>query len=162
MPYKDPRRRADCRRRWAEKNPEKVRNAHKKFNDANVEARRVYVRPNKKAYYQEYFKRRYSTDVKFRVAHLLRRRLAAALHGNHKAGSAVRDLGCTIPELKAHLEQRFQPGMSWDNHGAWHIDHVKPLASFDLTDAVQVQKACNYSNLQPLWAGDNLKKGAKC
>lgn len=84
-----------------------------------------------------------------------------ALKNQQKAGSAVDDLGCTIPELMAHLERRFLPGMTWANwsrHG-WHIDHIKPLASFDLTDREQFLAACHYTNLQPLWAVDNLRKG---
>ena len=51
--------------------------------------------------------------------------------------------------------------MTWDNHGEWHIDHIKPCASFDLTDADQQRECFNYTNLQPLWAKDNLSKGAK-
>jgi hypothetical protein len=77
-----------------------------------------------------------------------------------KAGSPVRDLGCTVPELKLHLEALFQPGMSWDNYGEWHIDHIKPLAKFDLTDRDQFVQACHYTNLRPLWAEENLSKGA--
>jgi hypothetical protein len=69
-----------------------------------------------------------------------------------KAGSAVRDLGCTIPELMVYLEARFQEGMSWENYGAWHLDHIKPLVLFDLTDREQFLQAAHYTNLQPLWA----------
>jgi hypothetical protein len=91
----------------------------------------------------------------------LRSRLSHAVVRRSKAGSAVRDLGCSVPELRLYLESKFQPGMSWDNYGAWHIDHIKPLAKFDLADRDQLLEACHYSNLQPLWAGDNLSKGAR-
>lgn len=93
----------------------------------------------------------------------LRTRLYGALKGNYKAGSAVSDLGCTIEELKKHLEYQFKPGMDWNNWSkdGWHIDHVKPLASFDLTDSIQFKEACHYTNLQPLWAFENLRKGDK-
>jgi hypothetical protein len=80
---------------------------------------------------------------------------------NHaRSGSAVRDLGCTIPELRAHLEKQFQLNMTWKNHGlyGWHIDHIKPLVKFDLTNRDQFLQACNYTNLQPLWAAQNLCK----
>lgn len=62
-----------------------------------------------------------------------------------------------------HLEAKFAPGMTWDNYGVdgWHIDHIMPLAAFDLTDEQQRQQACHYTNLQPLWAAENLAKGAK-
>ena len=65
--------------------------------------------------------------------------------------------------LENNLESKFQSGMTWDNWAldGWHIDHIKPLASFDLTDRNQLLEACNYTNLQPLWAKDNLSKGAK-
>lgn len=91
----------------------------------------------------------------------LRSRLYNALKGRFKAGSAVQDLGCSIERLKEHLESQFQGGMNWDNHGKWHIDHKKPLASFDLTDRQQFLEACHFTNLQPLWAKKNMSKGSK-
>jgi hypothetical protein len=79
-----------------------------------------------------------------------------------KAGSAVRDLGCSIAELKLHLERQFDENMTWENWGPyWHIDHVKPLASFDLTDRVQFLQAVHWSNLQPLEKIENLRKGKR-
>jgi hypothetical protein len=62
--------------------------------------------------------------------------LRTALKNNSKRGSAVKDLGCSIEELKIYLESKFLPGMSWDNWSpdGWHIDHIKPLSKFDLTD----------------------------
>ena len=95
------------------------------------------------------------------IKDVLRSRLNSAIKRDQKSGSAVKDLGCTIEELKLYLESQFEDNMSWDNHGEWHIDHIKPLASFDLTNEEELKKACNYTNLQPLWAKDNLKKGAK-
>jgi hypothetical protein len=80
-----------------------------------------------------------------------------------KSGSAVRDLGCSFEKLKRHLESQFQPGMTWKNYGlhGWHIDHIKPLVLFDLTNRKQFLEACNYKNLQPLWAKENLSKKGK-
>jgi len=81
-----------------------------------------------------------------------------------KGGSAVRDLGCTIPQLKMYLEANFKPGMSWENYGygkgKWNIDHIRPLASFDLTNHQHVREACWFGNLQPLWHEENQHKGA--
>ena len=101
-----------------------------------------------------------SNDIQYRLAKLLRTRLRLAIKGNFRGGSAVKNLGCSISELKTYIENKFQPGMAWNNHGEWHIDHIKPLASFDLTKQNEILIAIHYSNLQPLWAEDNLKKGS--
>ena len=68
-------------------------------------------------------------------------------------------IGCTPDELRNHLSKQFIDGMSWDNYGEWHIDHILPLVS--AKDEEEVVKLCHYSNLQPLWAKDNLIKGCK-
>jgi len=93
----------------------------------------------------------------------IRGRVRKVIKGLIKSGSAVKDLGCSIEFLKQYLESQFQPNMTWKNYGycGWHIDHIKPLASFDLTNRQQFLEACHYSNLQPLWAYDNLSKGSK-
>lgn len=106
---------------------------------------------------------RYKSDVQFKIALSLRRRLYMAVKGMHRSGMAVRELGCSIPEFKAHIEAKFQDGMTWDNwsRGGWHIDHKKPLSKFDLTDPEQVKSACHYTNLQPMWSLDNCSKGSR-
>lgn len=81
--------------------------------------------------------------------------------GGTKPGRSCDLLGCTLAEARVHIERQFLPGMTWENHGAWHIDHLRPIASFDLTDPEQVRAAAHYTNLQPLWALDNLRKGAR-
>jgi len=98
-----------------------------------------------------------------KIARRLRSRLSNAVTNGQKAGSAVRDLGSSIEELKKYLESKFTLGMSWDNYGycGWHIDHIKPLDSFDLSNSEEFKKACHYSNLQPLWANDNFIKSNK-
>ena len=115
----------------------------------------------RKAYLQSPEYKEYCRTPERRLSMSLRNRLNQAIRNEYKAGSAVRDLGCTINELKAHLEALFSPGMNWDNWelDGWHIDHIKPLASFDLTDREQFLEACHYTNLQPLWAKENLSKG---
>lgn len=77
------------------------------------------------------------------------------------SGRVVREMsGCSLPDLREHVERLFLPGMSWDNWAfdGWHLDHVRPLASFDLRDPAQVRAAFHFTNLQPLWAKDNLTK----
>lgn len=94
----------------------------------------------------------------------LRRRYDKAIARLKVAGSktyvAQKLLGCSLPELRRHLEKKFQPGMAWNNHGfrGWHIDHIRPLAKFNLRDPAQQQAAFHFTNLQPLWAKENLEK----
>lgn len=108
-----------------------------------------------------YSREKYYKNNQFRLAHNLRRRLQKALKNKSTSGSAVRDLGCSVAELETHLQNHFQPGMTWQNYGRWHIDHKLPLFSFDLTDREQLLKAVHYTNLQPMWARENLEKGKK-
>ena len=102
-------------------------------------------------------------NIQFKLAVNLRGRLGRYTNGTVKGGSAVSDLGCTLEELKRHLESQFVDGMNWTNwsRDGWHIDHIKPLSSFDLTDRDQFVKAAHFTNLRPLWAKDNLSKWAK-
>ena len=111
----------------------------------------------------QYQSKRCAIDINFKLAVNLRGRLRKAIRTNAKSGSAVKDLGCSIGELKLHLESQFQPEMTWEtwNLEGWHIDHIIPLSKFDLTDREQFLKASHFSNLQPLWAKDNLQKGDK-
>ena len=112
---------------------------------------------------QKYTNNRLKKDPQFKLLKNLRSRVGSFFKKNQKNGSAVKDLGCTVQELKIYLESKFQEGMTWENHGiyGWHIDHIMPLSYFDLTNREQFLKACHYTNLQPLWAADNLKKSNK-
>ena len=111
-------------------------------------------------YMRDYRKTKSVLDINFKIRDSIRRRLNQSLH-KKKTHTIVKYLGCSIDELKCHLETKFTKDMNWTNYGLWHIDHIKPLASFDLTDEQQIYLACNYNNLQPLWAKDNLSKGKK-
>ena len=84
-----------------------------------------------------------------------------ALGHNWKAARTAELLGASIPEVWNHLEKQFQPGMTRKNHGLWHIDHIKPCVTFDLSDPEQQKKCFHYTNLQPLWAFDNISKGKR-
>lgn len=102
-------------------------------------------------------------DPQMRIKESLRARLGHAVRGRIKAGSAIKDLGCTVEELRLHLESQFRDGMDWNNYGnksgMWSIDHILPISKFDLTDRNQFLKVCHYTNLQPLWVEENLLKG---
>jgi len=140
----------------------------KKYYEKHLLQKKEYKKANKEKIAQN-SRLKYKTDIQYKIRVVIRTRLKQTLktyikYGKYvKISSAIKELGCTVEELKLHLESRFQEGMTWDNHGlhGWHIDHIKPLASFDLTDIEQFKQACHYSNLQPLWATDNLSKGAK-
>ena len=103
--------------------------------------------------------------IKFKTIRRLRNRLYYALKKTtwKKDTNFSKYIGCTKEELLKHLESKFQPGMTWENHGkyGWHIDHIFPLSRVDWNNQEQIKKACHYNNLQPLWAKDNLQKGAK-
>lgn len=125
-----------------------------------------YYFKNKEArlkYHLKYNNDRKKNDINFRLMCNLRVRLCVAVKRKTRGGSAVKDLGCSIPEFKSYLESKFQPGMTWYNYGSggWHIDHIIPLSSFNLENRSEILTACNYKNLQPLWALDNLSKGKK-
>ena len=124
------------------------------------EYRRLYMKEYYKTdKYKEYIKDKMKNDINFRISNLLRKRIGNVLKRNQKAGSTIKDLGCLVSELKIYLENKFYDGMNWENQGKWHIDHKKPLSKFDLTDRKQFLQACHFTNLQPLWAKDNLMKG---
>ena len=92
-----------------------------------------------------------------------RTRLRKALNQIEKSDKTMNLIGCSAIELKEYLESKFTEGMTWENRGreGWHIDHIKPCASFDLSDPEQQRECFHYTNLQPLWAKDNLRKGYK-
>lgn len=108
-----------------------------------------------------YQKEKRRTDINYRLADILRSRLNGAIRGNFKSGSAVSDLGCSIDYLKKYLESQFKDRMSWENQGDWHIDHQIPLSIVDLQDRESFLQVTHYTNLQPLWAIDNLRKSNK-
>jgi hypothetical protein len=136
------------RKEWDLKHPEKMAEYRRKWRANNAEKEKSY----------------FKTPVG-RLRANLRNRLNIALARNYKKGSAIADLGMSVEQFWDYLESKFQPGMTRENYGrkpgCWSIDHIKPLASFDLTDAAQLREAVHYSNMQPLWHTANLKKWAK-
>jgi len=113
--------------------------------------------------HKEYEKNRKLTDAEFKLIKTLRSRLSRAIkrQKSNKCDTTIELLGCSISFLKIFLEAKFKEGMTWENHGKWHIDHIKPCASFNLLDEEEQKKCFHYTNLQPLWASENLSKGCK-
>jgi len=138
-------------------NPEKIRaiklkSYHKNKNkDEQIDRRRKYRKYKRK------------TDEKYRLTEVVRSRIKDYLQRNNitKKNKTFDIVGCTPEFLKEHIEKQFKDGMSWDNYGfyGWHIDHIIPLSSAKTDE--ELYKLCHYSNLQPLWAKDNLIKGSK-
>lgn len=156
---------AEKTRRAYWRNPEHfralARDDHEKNRDRNNARHRQWMEANGdhvRAYDRERQARLLVEDIQYRLRLSLRTRLNMAIKRGYRAGSAVRDLGCSIPEFRSYIEAQFEPGMSWENWGEWELDHIKPLSSFDLTDRAQFLEACHYENYQPLWRADNLAK----
>jgi len=110
---------------------------------------------------------RQNLNPKTKINLIMRHRMTTALKRAmiSKTGSSVmvvEYIGCTVEQFKAYIESQFQKGMTWENHGVngWHLDHVMPLASYDLQDEEDMKKAWHYSNLRPLWAKENRLKNA--
>lgn len=143
---------------YRKRNPQKVRDRKNKWYAKDKDVRAQY-RLKMSDYHRQYWLKRRSTDTNFKLKNTLRNRLNIAIKGDQKTGSAVRDLGCSIEFFKNYFESKFTEGMTWANHGEWHIDHIEPLSGFNLEKREELLKACHYSNLQPLWAEDNLSKG---
>lgn len=105
-------------------------------------------------------KKRLRSTPSGKIENSVRARMWSALRGEVN-GKLFKRLGYTSVELMDHLESKFLDGMNWENYGAWHIDHIIPCASFDMTNEIDFNKCWALINLQPLWAKDNFKKGAK-
>ena len=146
-------KRLETCRKYREKNKEKLLKQAKIYRAKNQEKMNMNNR-----YRNKHLRK---TDSNFKLKELLRGRAYKALVLNEATKSAptLELLGSSVPYVRKHLESQFVDGMSWDNHGKWHIDHIRPCASFDLTDPEQQKECFNYKNLQPLWAEDNLSKG---
>jgi len=155
---------------YYEEHIEEIKKYNKKHNklyyEAHKEERKKYnkqYRNLNKEKINKCFRIRIKTDINFKISCCLRVRIRKALKGINKSKSTIKLLGCSIDQLKQHLESQFKPGMSWNNYGyrGWHVDHNKPCASFDLSIPEEQLKCFNYTNLQPLWAEENLSKGSK-
>ena len=153
---------------YAQKNKEKItkKSAEQKAkNKEKIAAQTLAWKEQNKEKIREYNKnytsQRYKNDPIFRLKMLQRTRARLALKGKIKFSNSKILLGCSFEEFKNYIESKFQDSMNWENIGKWHLDHIKPLSLFDLNDIEQQKQAFHYTNQQPLWAIDNLKKGAK-
>lgn len=168
----NPEKVLELTRNWTAKNPEWVYNRHKKWREENREKvnkmkrtwlsknpeKRKQYRENYKPRKQEQRKERREVDPIFNLTNRMRSRIWKYLNILNiiKTNKTFEIVGCTPEFLKEHLESQFKNGMSWENRSEWHIDHIIPLSSAKTEE--EVYSLCHYTNLQPLWAEDNLKK----
>lgn len=139
----------------------KSKKYYNKNKDVIKEKTNEYYKQNKsivKEKRKQYSRRRLQTDIKYKIARNLRNRLYYALQFKEwkKNTHFSEYIGCDLNDLKKHLESQFKPGMSWDNYGKWHIDHIVPLSKAE--DEQTMYKLCHYTNLRPEWGDSNVKK----
>ena len=174
------------KKEWKKRNKEKVKLSEKKHylktREKRLKYQKEYRSIHQKTYtYREYSRKYYfknkerlsknntrnarerrKTNPSFKILDTLRSRMLHALKGKNKSASTMNLLGVKNIEIVwQRLESLFQDGMTRENHGIWHIDHITPCTAFDLTDPEQQKKCFHYTNLQPLWASDNIRKGNK-
>jgi hypothetical protein len=165
----NPEKQKELEKRRREKNPEKVFNYNKKYKEENkerlVKSNKNYREKNLEKilkYNIEYKKKRRHSDPFYNLTCNIRSRITTFLKLKNisKNNKTFEIVGCTQEFLKEHIEKQFTKGMSWDLMGKHiHIDHIIPLSSSKTEE--EVYKLCHYTNLQPLWSEDNLKKSNK-
>jgi hypothetical protein len=134
--------------------------------DKAKQYRKNYIAENLdwwRKYEREYRYNRRREDMFFKIKGNLSGRLSDLINKRNLSTNTFELIGCDRETFLQYIEKQFVEGMTWENYGlkGWHIDHIIPLSSFDLTNEDEVKKACYYTNLQPLWWEDNLKKGNK-
>ena len=170
--YKDPEIKKKLREQEKKsriKNREKILTYQAKYRAENREEinrkiREWYYKNTKKVKERiKIYNKVYRNTLHYKIKDNMRKRIKTALKkdGGKKTKRTMKLVGCTVEQLKQYIERQFKPGMSWDQRSLFHIDHIIPCASFDLTKLSQQKKCFHYTNLQPLWAIDNIKKGAK-
>jgi hypothetical protein len=152
--------RREWMRAWRKANPEKNKayvSAWKKAHPDHVERYRHRGNEARKQWWRK--QARLKTNAHF--AKNLRTRVYLALKGKRKLGKTEELLSCSISALRSYIQNLFQPGMTWNNYGKWHIDHKIPCSKFNLLELDGQKRCFHFSNLQPLWAHANISKGAK-
>jgi hypothetical protein len=150
---KNPERESRYRRKYYYRDVEKSRRYLKEWRQKNLETRRKQQR--------EYNRHKRLTDPLFLAKGRIRGRLRKMLQLKKFTKRSITSdiIGCSWGQLKNYIENQFVSGMTWNNRSLWHIDHIVPLSSAKTVE--ELEKLCHYTNLQPLWASDNMSKGAK-
>jgi hypothetical protein len=156
-------------KKYYEKNKLKIQEQIKIDRKSWSNSKRQAVRENVKKYRESHpdiikeSAKKHRLKIHVKIVNNLRNRVRLALKHNGKSNNTMKLIGCTVVELKQHLQLKFKDGMSWENYGlrGWHIDHIIPCAAFDLSIEEEQKKCFNYTNLQPLWWHENLSKSDK-
>lgn len=176
----------EYRRKWYAKNKVHVKKYNQEYKEKNKEAIRAWVRslpvehrrrwgnkdkkrirdkerrrlPENKIKRAKYCSDKYKNDIQYRLTKIVRARIRSKIKKQWKSTSSAILLGCTIKFFKQYPENKFLPTMTWENYGVvWHLDHIIPCASFDLSDPVQQKKCFHYTNYQPLFATTRIIDG---
>lgn len=149
-------------KKWNQNNQDKVKEHKRKFLKNNPDYYSKYRELNReklntKRRIRDSF--RLKSDIIFKLKKNYRNRLYDYYRGKNRSKRSEEIIGLSWQEFKIYLETKFQTGMNWDNYGQWHIDHVIPLCSAN--NSKELEKLFHYTNCQPLWAKDNMLKGAK-
>lgn len=152
---------------YRELNHKKIKQQINEYTKNHRKEKRLYdkkrwllTKEKRRSYFSKYINKRRKEDILYRLKHILRHRIWAALNTHFiKNKKTIELLGAEISIVKSYLEKQFKLGMTWENYGknGWHIDHIIPLVSAKSRE--EMEKLCHYTNLQPLWAIDNLRKG---
>jgi hypothetical protein len=159
-----------CLNNWQKenynRNKDRINQRRQAYYYANHEESKRKLRERRKTEHVKIWrakchKENYNNNECYKLKMLIRRRTSKAFKSKGVCTNikTLEILGVSVDIAKAHLEKQFTKGMSWGNHGEWHIDHIIPLASANTEE--EIIKLCHYTNLQPLWAKDNLEKSDK-
>jgi hypothetical protein len=159
------------------KNRDKLKNKALQFRDSNPDYMKNWRKNNTKKVIEQKInwynknrnkinaneRKRRTFDIQYKIKKNLRRRVNQVITIGCKHKNTIELLGCSLSQFLTYIENKFKHGMNWSNYGknGWHIDHIIPCSSFDLTDNEQQKKCFHYTNLQPLWEKENLSKGNK-
>ena len=147
---------------WKLNNPKKLKDSKRRANlnwyinnkNKKLTANKQWQVNNKdhyKQWFKQYSQKREQLDPSFKLRNKTRSIIWYAIKKNKKHSRVIELIGCSVTELKEHLESKFKDDMTWENYGKWYVDHVIPLNVFDLSNPEEVKRACHYTNLQPLW-----------
>lgn len=151
-----------AKRRQARKDNPPTREELEKHNKRSRAAYRADPKKSQKRVLA-YRKKRKAVDHAYKILQNLRSRIRNVIRGHAKSAATMLLIGCSKDELMAHLERQFKPGMTWENYGfkGWHVDHRRPCAAHRMEDPEEQRRCFHFSNLQPLWWIDNIRKKDK-